>query len=117
MFCSAFLPHDYKPDIILLQETKLSSCLPDKARSFLPSTCQTFHAIGAYGSRGGILMAWNDSLFSKVSFVAIHYSLSISFTSTLSDLSFTFSNIYAPSDTESKTREESELCSNSCSQA
>jgi exonuclease III len=87
-----------RPVLIMLQETKLANIDALKARSFLPAFLDCYHFIGSYGSRGGVISAWDSSVLSKTSFVSRHHSLTISFSYNLSDISFTASNIYAPSD-------------------
>lgn len=84
--------------LALLQETKLANVTPAKARAFLPNYLSDFMSIGAYGSRGRLVSAWDSNILTKVSYISRHYSLTITFEYSLASLSFTVTNVYAPSD-------------------
>ncbi|CAN6218601.1 unnamed protein product [Urochloa humidicola] len=87
------------PSIICVQETKLHSVTPQKARSFLPvSHATSLHSLSANGSRGGVLTAWNASSFSLTSFITRKHTLTTVLTSTTSNHILTITNVYAPSD-------------------
>jgi hypothetical protein len=81
-----------------LQETKLSLLVAQKARSFLPSLLSAFCSVDADGSRGGITTAWDERSLSLSSAYPKTFSLTTVFTSTTTDLDFTVTNVYAPSD-------------------
>ena len=84
--------------VICLQETKLHSTSPAKAKSFLPSNFRNLHCVDARGSRGGILTAWDDNSLTLHSFITRKHTLTTVFSSTITNLSFTITNVYAPSD-------------------
>ncbi|CAN6236003.1 unnamed protein product [Urochloa humidicola] len=87
------------PSVICIQETKLHDVTAPKARSFLPpSYARSLHFIGAAGSRGGILTAWNESTFSLQSYITRRHTLTTVLSSTTSDHCITVTNVYAPSD-------------------
>jgi exonuclease III len=92
-----------KPTIICLQETKLSSTDPFKAATFLPNGFSSFMCVDARGSRGGILTAWNASTFHMHSFIVRAHSLTIHFSSTVSNYDFVLTNVYAPADHRDST--------------
>ena len=87
-----------KPTIICLQETKLSSTSVTKARSFLPTSFRQFHCVDVGGTRGGILTAWDDYSLSLRSFITRKHTLTTVLVSTVTNISFTVTNVYAPSD-------------------
>lgn len=87
-----------RPVLALLQETKLANVNPGKAHAFLPSYLNDFMSIGSYGSRGGLVTAWDSSFLVKTSYISRHHTLSITFEYSLVNLSFTVTNVYAPSD-------------------
>lgn len=88
------------PTIICLQETKLTDCSIFKAATFLPpNMSSSFVLSSASGARGGTLTAWDcNSLSLVTSSVSNNYCLSTTFSSNLSEHSFSVTNIYAPSD-------------------
>lgn len=67
------------PDIVLLQETKLSAISPLKLTSFLPRRLNSFLFTPSDGASGGILTAWTDSLFSILSSSSTAHTLSALF--------------------------------------
>uniref|UniRef100_A0A0E0D6M1 Uncharacterized protein n=1 Tax=Oryza meridionalis TaxID=40149 RepID=A0A0E0D6M1_9ORYZ len=87
-----------RPALALLQESKLSNVDVAKACAFLPSYLSDYIFIGAYGTRGGLVSAWDGSILNKTAYISRHHSLSITFDYALANLSFTVTNIYAPSD-------------------
>jgi exonuclease III len=88
------------PTIICLQETKLTDCSIFKATTFLPlNMSSSFVLSNASGSRGGMLTAWdNNSLSLESSSVPNAYCLSTTFSSNMSEHTFSVTNVYAPSD-------------------
>jgi len=89
-----------KPDIVLLQETKLSSITPAKLSTFLPRRLNSFFSSPADGTAGGILTAWPESLFTAMTTSTTAHTVSVFFSSTATDLSFLITNVYAPSTPE-----------------
>lgn len=93
------------PSIICLQETKLSDCSCFKAATFLPpNMLSSFVVSSAAGSRGGMLIAWHSNTLSLLtSTVPNNYCLSATFSSNVSEHTFSVTNIYAPSDHREST--------------
>jgi exonuclease III len=87
-------------DIVLLQETKLSTISPLKMSTFLPRRLNCFHYSPSDGASGGILTAWAASLFSSVCSSSTDHTLSVHLTSTITNFSFIITNVYAPSTPE-----------------
>ncbi|PUZ68099.1 hypothetical protein GQ55_3G488300 [Panicum hallii var. hallii] len=84
--------------MVCLQETKLASTSNAKARSFLPPSFRDFHCVDARGSRGGILTAWDAHSLTLHSFITRKHTLTTVLTSTVTDILFTITNVYAPAD-------------------
>jgi hypothetical protein len=84
--------------VICIQETKLAVLENAKAHRFLPHSLSEFTTVDADGSRGGIVTAWDGRLLENTGTRREIFSLTTSFISTTSDLSFTITNVYAPSD-------------------
>lgn len=88
------------PDLVFLQETKLSDISNQKLYSFIPRCLNASVYADANGSSGGILSAWNDANFNCICSSATPNTLSVHLQSTSSDLSMFITNIYAPSTPE-----------------
>jgi len=87
------------PSVCCLQETKLHDITTKKARTFLPpALAASHHFLGASGTRGGILTAWNPNLFNMDSFIARKHTLTTVLASTMMDLRLTITKVYAPAD-------------------
>jgi exonuclease III len=90
---------DAKPSIVCLQETKLESIDVFKAKSFLPTNiASTFVFAPADGTRGGILTAWDPALFSLQSSLLKPHTLTTSSSCNATNLDFSVTNTYGPSD-------------------
>lgn len=63
-----------------------------------PRHLSSFQFIEFDGTRGGILIAWDPTTFSPCKYIARKHSLSLGLHSISCYFSFTFTNIYAPSD-------------------
>ena len=86
------------PSVACIQETKLSSISPPKFRSFLPANLRGHCFLAANGSRGGVATTWDDSQLALLSADICSFSVTTTLTTTLSDLTFTLTNVYSPSD-------------------
>ncbi|KAE8810158.1 THO complex subunit 4-A [Hordeum vulgare] len=86
------------PSVACLQESKLASLDGGKPCSFLPVSLSEFVTKDADGSREGIVTARDLRLLSLVSVIRSRFSLSTSLMSTVSDIAFTITNVYAPVD-------------------
>lgn len=85
-----------KCSVLCLQETKLSSISFSKFLTFCAYHLQDFRFFDATGTKGGLLIAWNPSLFECVE----EWSHSFAFTLALRRMSdgrrFLISNVYGP---------------------
>jgi hypothetical protein len=81
-----------------MQETKLSLIDRFSATSFLPSHLSEFATVDAVGSSDDILTAWDPRLYSLFSSRKDRFSLTTTLSSTLCDLVFAVTNVYAPAD-------------------
>ena len=86
------------PDVVLLQETKLSSVPPPQKKyySFLPRHLDDYSFIPSYGAVGGVLTAWNSSVLQASSTSLTDHTLSVCLSSTSSNLSLYVTNVYGP---------------------
>ncbi|KAG2570306.1 hypothetical protein PVAP13_7KG105227, partial [Panicum virgatum] len=84
------------PNIVLLQETKLSKIDDAKPRFFLPRNLCSHRIVPASGTSGGLITAWNDALFTYTNFSHNTSTLTVCLSETSSDLSFYVINVYAP---------------------
>ncbi len=82
--------------VVCFQETKLSSISSVKLRSFCGFVLCDFRALNAVGSRGGILTAWNPSLFECVGDWCGSYSLHVLLKRHADGRELLISNFYGP---------------------
>ncbi|CAN6352985.1 unnamed protein product [Urochloa humidicola] len=85
-------------DVACLQETKLDATTTAKARSFLPSSLSDYLCVDACETRGGLITAWNTRTLQMDSFISHQRTLTMFFSSTMSDACFAVTNVYAPAD-------------------
>jgi exonuclease III len=84
------------PDIVLLQETKLSDIPLPKRHSFPPHRLDACIFKPANGASGGIFTAWNNSTFSVPTSSSTEHTLTVSLVSTTSNCALNITNVYAP---------------------
>lgn len=89
-------------DIICLQETKRENFDSSYIRHFCPKRLNKFAFQPAVGASGGLFVVWNDSLFSRETVFQNKFSISIKFSSKISDTSWYLTNIYGPCLTEER---------------
>nr|CAD1818104.1 unnamed protein product [Ananas comosus var. bracteatus] len=82
--------------VVCLQETKLSSTSVDKFRSFCGFHLPDFRTRDADGTRGGLLTAWNSSLFDCVQEWKGSFSLTVLLKRRVDGATFMISNVYGP---------------------
>ncbi|XP_066323872.1 uncharacterized protein [Miscanthus floridulus] len=82
--------------IVGLQETKLSSLTPSKARSFLPARLSSYISKDEVGAAGGIVLAWDPSIFYLCSSSHSPFSISTVLSFKVDGNSFTCTYVYAP---------------------
>ena len=83
-------------DIICIQETKMELFDAKYIKHFCPRRITQFEFLPSVGASGGLLIAWNGSLFTGEHLFHNDLALSVRFTSTLFGDSFIHSNIYGP---------------------
>lgn len=93
---------DAKPNIVALQETKLSSFTSSKIRSFLPSRLDNSLYNASLGASGGILRVWDSSQFNQLSCLTRRYNLLINFALAADGTQFCLTNVYAPTNATEK---------------
>ena len=84
------------PMVCCIQETKLDVTTVFKACSFLPTSLSEFVTVDVDGSRGGMLTAWDTRHLSLCSSIHRNFSLTTVLASTVSNLTFSLTNVYAP---------------------
>jgi exonuclease III len=87
---------NFNQKILCLQETKLEEISQFKAMTFLPPSLRSFHFIPSIGASGGILTAWDDRDIECTNVIYNSFSILNSFSSRLTDLSFSVTNVYGP---------------------
>ncbi|CAN6285105.1 unnamed protein product [Urochloa humidicola] len=85
-----------RPSLVAIQETKLSALPASKTGSFLPSRLKACAYIPADGAAGGILSAWDESIFCLLSVERRRFSLTCLLSFLADGSTFAFTNIYAP---------------------
>lgn len=91
----SILFRDHKPDICLVQETKMCGCRVEKIKWAIFGECGT-HCVDADGAFGGIATLWNPIwILVKVFFTSPNH-IATRFTSQYDGSSWIISNIYAP---------------------
>ena len=88
--------------ILCLQETKREHLDAAYIRNFCPNRLNKFAFLPSIGASGGLLITWNGSLFEAEVIFQNRFSLSISFTSLLSNQSRILTNIYGPCEQAAK---------------
>jgi len=88
-----------KPSFICIQESKLAHFNIFKAQTFLPQPfSSSFVSVPAEGTRGGLITAWDPTLFSLTSHQSNNYCLTTSFTCNASACDLSITNVYGLSD-------------------
>lgn len=88
--------------ILCLQETKSELFDTSYIRKFCPRNITKFEFVPSDGASGGLLVAWNEQLFSGQVFHQNDFSLSIKFTCKISGTDWTLTNIYGPCQQEAR---------------
>jgi hypothetical protein len=94
-----------------LQDSKLEAISTFKASSFLPASLRSFVYLPSVGASGGIVTAWSSFDFSLTHSEQGVFSLTTSFASTTSALTFYITNVYGPCNATQKPIFLAELAS------
>ncbi|KAG2671361.1 hypothetical protein I3760_14G131900 [Carya illinoinensis] len=90
------LLHEWKADIVCLQETKLKLICRKMVRSIWSYTYVDWVYLAAKGASGGILVMWDRRVVEKIEeFVGV-YLVACSFTSVADDFMWVFAGVYGP---------------------
>nr|CAD1824953.1 unnamed protein product [Ananas comosus var. bracteatus] len=95
--------------VVCFQETKLSSTSLEKFRSFCGSHLHDFRTRDAEGTRGGLLTAWNSSLFDCIQEWKGAFTLTVLLKRKIDGATFMISNVYGPTDVTLKANFFQEL--------
>lgn len=87
-----------KPNIVCLQETKISTFNRSLAYETLGQCLDSFLELGAQGTRGGILLAWNSDTISVSNATHKTFSITATFSSVTSSSQFMLTTCYGPTD-------------------
>lgn len=82
--------------VVCLQETKLNSVSLSKFFTFCGSHLRDFRSLDATGTRGGLITAWNPSLFDCIDEWSGLFSLNILLKRKVDNATVLISNIYGP---------------------
>ena len=89
-------------DIICLQEIKKDQFDYRYLENFYPKRINCFDFLPLVGASGGLLIAWNGSLFQGETLFQNDFSISIKFISKLTGDSWILTNIYGPCQGDTK---------------
>ena len=87
-----------RPMIVCLQETKLSSFNNTPAMETLGQYLDSYLELGAQGTRGGILLAWNKDMISMTNAVNRVFTISAMIKVASSDTQFLMTTCYGSAD-------------------
>ena len=87
---------DEAPQIICLQETKWSSVNENYIKQTIGTRLDQNLQILAHGSAGGVLLAWNSVMFTKIGQQIDTYCLSVDLANNLDDSIFRITGTYGP---------------------
>lgn len=93
---------DEAPQVVCLQETKWSSVNDVYIRETIGTRLDQSLQILAHGSAGGVLMAWNSVMFTKIGQQIDNYCLSVDLANNLDDSIFRITGTYGPSTNSGK---------------
>lgn len=85
-----------KPEILTLQETKMGPLNKILMREICGQRFNAFEELPADGTRGGILLAWNDRRYTKVSSQVNQYSITVQLKHNWEAMNLTVTAVYGP---------------------
>lgn len=89
--------------IICLQETKRETIDLHYIRNFCPKRFSNFEYLPSVGASGGLLIAWNESIFSGQLEFSNEFSISVKLSSVHNNESWYLTNVYGPCESARKT--------------
>lgn len=90
------------PQILCLQETKWDSDNPRFVKQTIGAKLDGYLMIHAQGTAGGVLLAWNSGIFTKLAQKIDSYCLSVDLAFNADDTIFRITGTYGPSTTPEK---------------
>lgn len=90
------------PQIVCMQETKWSTDNKLLVKETVGPRLQNYEMIEAKGTAGGVLIAWDQNLFTKIDHEKGDYCLSIDFTVNLDSSVFRYTGVYGPANQQDK---------------
>lgn len=93
----------FKPDVVLLQETKKAFVDGRMVRSSVGNLLSEWTALPAVGSTGGILVAWNPLMIKVVEVKLGSFSISIKMEDLSLGVLWLFTRVYGPSTPKSRS--------------
>uniref|UniRef100_A0A0A9DE02 Endonuclease/exonuclease/phosphatase domain-containing protein n=1 Tax=Arundo donax TaxID=35708 RepID=A0A0A9DE02_ARUDO len=88
--------------VICFQETKRELIDSKFMKNFCPKRFNKFEYLPSQGASGGLLVAWNDSVFVGELICQNNFDISVEFTSTCSGQTWILTNVYGPCQTEER---------------
>lgn len=85
-----------KPDIVCFQETKLSVIDDVMRKEICGRRLNKYVTLPARGTRGGIMIAWQEKRFHKISETRSEYCLTVNLKDALLDKSIVYTGVYGP---------------------
>lgn len=98
-----------QPSLVCLQETKLSSINNILAQETLGQVLDSHLELGAQGTRGGILLAWNKEVLSVTNAINRSYTISATINIMSYNTSFLLTTCYGLADDRRKDEFLAEL--------
>lgn len=91
-----------RPSVLCLQETKIGSMSQTIALDTLGQSLSKFVTLDAQGTRGGILLAWDEDLVSVLDVQCKVFMILAVVTMLLSNVTFLLTTCYGPADDRRK---------------
>lgn len=99
----------HKPDIIVFQETLLTTCSDSIVKQIWGPGLVEWIALDSIGRSGGILVLWNPNIVSMVDHIVGTFSINIGFRNCIDNFHWLFSGVYGPCGTMERQRLWKEL--------
>lgn len=99
----------YRPNIVCLQETKLSAFSASQACETLDQYLDSYIELAAQGTRGGVLLAWNKDVITVTNPISRTFTISAMASVASNSTPFLLTTCYGPSDDRRKDEFLAEL--------